>query len=153
MPTAMIQVIRVAINPTPAPAATGRRRTLRSPTMLAVIAERTRMHSSPSRKTSTAMSSMATVLLVCGCVGSGEPWAVTPCQINTPVTIAAATKRKILNPTDLAVFELLIRSDPWRGERRSSAFCISIENDSQLHKVNRYLAVFFLLHDQTTRHP
>src|ERR1700738_713177 len=106
------------------------------------------MHSSPSRKTSTAMSSSATVLLVCGCVGSGAPLAGIPCQIKMPSTMAAATRRKILNPTDLVVFELLVRSDPWRGKKRSSAFCISIENDSQLHKVNRYLVPFFGANDQ-----
>src|SRR5271165_5881728 len=113
--------------------------------MLAVSAESTRMHSKPSRKTSTEMSRTATVLLVCGCVGSGAPLAVIPCQTSTPRTIAAARKRKIWNPirTSLVDLKLLVRSEPWREERRSSAFCISDENDSQLHKVNHIASKFF----------
>ena len=48
-----------------------------APTMLAMIAESTRMHSSPSRKTSTAISRHAGSDLVPGCSGSGVPWAVS----------------------------------------------------------------------------
>jgi hypothetical protein len=57
--TAMDQLISVAPSPTPAPTATGRRYLWRSPVSPAVIAARTRMHSNPSRKTSTAMSKTA----------------------------------------------------------------------------------------------
>src|SRR6266404_3350 len=53
--------------------------------MLAVIAASTRMHSRPSRNTRTPMSRKATVGLVFGCVGSGAPWAVTPCHTITSV--------------------------------------------------------------------
>src|ERR1035438_9024597 len=51
--------------------------------MLAVSAERTRMHSRPSRNTRTAMSSVAAVRLVLGVNGWGAPPAVIACQTRT----------------------------------------------------------------------
>ena len=53
------------------------------------------MHSNPSRNTSTPMSNTATVWPVSGRVGSGEPWAVTPCQTSTPNTNSAAAARAL----------------------------------------------------------
>ena len=64
-----------------------------APDMLAVTAANTRMHSSPSRKTSTPISRNATVALVFGRIGSGAPCSVRPCQMSTPATAAAATER------------------------------------------------------------
>jgi hypothetical protein len=95
MPTAMNQVMSVATKPTPTPTAIGRRFAWFAPTMLAVRAERTRMHSSPSRNTRTAISKVAEAVLVLGAVGSGLPEAVTPCQ----TMIAATAKREIVNTT------------------------------------------------------
>src|SRR5450755_3783822 len=71
--------------------------------MLAVMAEMTRMHSSPSRKTSTPISRMATPDDVCDSVGSGAPEATTPCQTSTAATISPATINKIrstVRPTE-----------------------------------------------------
>src|SRR5580698_10140457 len=61
--------------------------------MLAVSAERTRMHSRPSRNTSTAMSSVAETREEFGVVGSGLPEAVTPCQTKTAATASAERAR------------------------------------------------------------
>src|SRR5579862_4783611 len=98
MLTAMNQVIKVATKATAAPVATGRRWDSFRPTMLAVMAESTKTHSKPSRKTRTAMSRTATVELVRGAVGSGAPAAVSPCQTSRPITRAAATNRADRNP-------------------------------------------------------
>src|SRR6267154_4145942 len=91
--TAMHHVIKVATNARPAPKATGRRCTRFGPVILAVIAANTRMHSNPSRKTRTPISRNATVGLVLGRNGSGAPCSVTPCQIKTATTAAAARQR------------------------------------------------------------
>ena len=93
--TAMNQVMIVAMNPMPAPAITGRRCVCFLPVMLAVMAESTRIHSKPSRNTSTAMLSSAAVGLVFGAVGSGLPPDVMPCQTNTPATMSAASRSKM----------------------------------------------------------
>src|SRR6266480_6302368 len=63
---------------------------------LAVIAESTRIHSSPSRNTRTPISMNATVELVPGCVGSGVPRAVNPCQMISAITKIAAPRRPTL---------------------------------------------------------
>ncbi len=91
--TAINHVIKVAPKPTPAPMATGRRYACFAPVMLAVIAASTRMHSRPSRKTSTPMSRNATVGLVLGRSGSGAPCSVTPCQTRIATTARAAAQR------------------------------------------------------------
>src|SRR5476651_720220 len=62
--------------------------------MLAVSAERTRMHSSPSRNTRTAMSSVAETRLELAAIGSGLPAAVIPCQTSTAATASAESPRK-----------------------------------------------------------
>src|ERR1700677_2896160 len=62
--------------------------------MLAVRAESTRIVSSPSRKTRTAMSRVAAVLLEFGVSGSGFPAAATPCQTRTAATASAESPRK-----------------------------------------------------------
>jgi hypothetical protein len=67
------------------------------PVMLAVIAAITRTHSSPSRNTRTPMSMNATVGLVFGCVGSGMPCVVIPCQIITAIKRIAAARTPIRN--------------------------------------------------------
>src|SRR5271163_1953139 len=95
MPTAMNHVTSVATKPTPTPAAIGRRFAWFAPIMLAVRAERTRMHSRPSRNTRTAMSSVAEAELVRGAVGSGFPEAVNPCQ----TMIAATARSEIVRTT------------------------------------------------------
>ena len=61
------------------------------------MAERTRTHSSPSRKTRTPMSINATVELVEGSVGSGVPWEAIPCQTRTAVTHTAASNKAMRN--------------------------------------------------------
>src|SRR5271168_2771971 len=66
--------------------------------MLAVNAERTRMHSRPSRKTRTAMSSVADAALVRGRVGSGLPAAVIPCQTMTAATASRHSVRANVQP-------------------------------------------------------
>ncbi len=96
--TAMNQVTRLAPNAIAAPSATGLRCARFAPTMLAVMATRTRMHSSPSRKTRTLMSRNAAVGLLCGRSGSGVPWAVIPCQRSSAMTEIAATVRKSIVP-------------------------------------------------------
>ncbi len=58
--------------------------------MLAVIAESTRIDSSPSRNTSTAMSTMRAVD-PCAVVGSGAPPAVTTARMASPTTARAAS--------------------------------------------------------------
>ena len=101
--------------------------------MLAVIAESTRMHSSPSRKTSTAISRTATVLLVCGWVGSGAPFAVTACQINTPSTTAAAIKRTSRNSIlkGLMGAEPVLRSGSLKRDEAELSVLHFNENESQ----------------------
>src|SRR5271170_5491292 len=66
--------------------------------MLAVMAESTRMHSKPSRKTSTPMFRMAAVELVPGFVGSGAPCAAMPCQSRTATTSEAPKAMAVLTP-------------------------------------------------------
>src|SRR5437868_1342969 len=71
--------------------------------MLAVIAASTKMHSRPSRNTRTPMSRKATVGLVFGCVGSGDPWAVTPCHTITAATQVAAAIMPMRNASFITV--------------------------------------------------
>src|ERR1035437_7868214 len=71
--------------------------------MPAVIAASTKMHSSPSRNTSTPMSRSATVGLVWGIVGSGLPCAVTLCHTNIPTTRDTAIARMTLNAGRMAL--------------------------------------------------
>src|ERR1017187_9647863 len=103
MPTAINHVAIVAKKPIPAPHATGRCRHLLLPTMPAVIAASTKMHSSPSRNTSTPMSRSATVGLVCGIIGSGLPCAATPCHTKIPTTSDAAIANMTLNAGRMAL--------------------------------------------------
>src|SRR5436190_2968961 len=63
--------------------------------MVAVIAARTRMHSKPSRKTSTPMSSAAALRPRCGARGSGLPAWLNACQIKTAATVRPATDKAI----------------------------------------------------------
>src|ERR1700722_4684932 len=99
----MNHVTMVATNPIPAPQATGRRCGRLAPTMPAVIAASTKMHSSPSRNTSTPMSRIATVGLVWGVVGSGLPCAVMPCHTRMPTTRDAAIPSMALNARRMAL--------------------------------------------------
>jgi hypothetical protein len=88
--------------------------------MLAVMADSTKTHSKPSRKTSTVMSRTATVGLVCGVVGFGAPAAVAPCHINKPTTRTAATNRTTRN-IHLPVNDMALR------DGMSSAFTANDE--------------------------
>src|ERR1700724_2401249 len=107
MPTAMNQVTSVARKATPAPPATGRRYDSSDFTMLAVIAESTRMHSSPSRNTRTPISKICAREPDPGARGFGLPAAVTPCQINAPITRNAPEIKR------MGRSRLLVR-DVWR---------------------------------------
>src|SRR5579859_957132 len=66
--------------------------------MLAVIAESTRIHSNPSRRTSTPVSTIAAAGVRCDAVGSGFPDAVTPCQTRTPISKTPATLNRTRKP-------------------------------------------------------
>ncbi len=87
------------MKPRPAPVAIGRWYTRVVPLRLAVMAASTRMHSRPSRKTSTPMSMMATVALAWGAVGSGLPPATRLAQ----TAAAASTTRAAASSTRAAV--------------------------------------------------
>ncbi len=64
----------------------------------AVMAARTRMLSSPSRKTSTLMSRIAAAWLVFGAVGSGLPCEVRPCQMSSARIGSSASPPTIHTP-------------------------------------------------------
>src|SRR5580693_3291337 len=51
------------------------------------------MHSKPSRKTSTPMSSVAAPTPKCGARGSGLPAWLNACQIRTAATVRPATDK------------------------------------------------------------
>src|ERR1035437_8839138 len=81
------QVSRVATNAIPAPTAIGRWYRRLGPTILAVIAASTRIHSSPSRKTSTLISS--TTAVWSGGAGAASTDAAHD-ETSTPMTKATA---------------------------------------------------------------
>ena len=89
MRMAMNHVTTVAMKPTITPTPIGRRCVAFDPISPAVIAASTSTHSNPSRKTSSAMLSVAVGALVLGNVGSGDPACVTPAQIRAAVTSSA----------------------------------------------------------------
>ena len=93
---AMNQVTTVAIKPTITPTPIGRRCVAFDPISPAVIAASTSTHSSPSRKTSSAMLSIAVGALVSGKVGSGDPACVTPAQISAAVTSRAPVASPVM---------------------------------------------------------
>src|ERR1700748_2379781 len=95
MLTATNQVTSVARKAMPAPAATGRRYDLSGFPRLAVIAESTRMHSSPSRNTRTPMFRICAREPDPGARGFGLPAEASACQINSPITRNAPGIRKI----------------------------------------------------------
>ena len=70
--------------------------------MLAVMAASTRMHSSPSRKTSTAMSSAFTVDGLPSEFGSGEPPDAMAVQMSTASTMKAPVQTAMRPPTRAA---------------------------------------------------
>ena len=74
--------------------------------MVAVIAAKTRMHSKPSRKTSTLMSSVAALKPMCGARGSGFPAWLNACQIMRARTDRAATDRAAREAIRETEFEL-----------------------------------------------
>ena len=98
MPTTANQVMSVAANASAAPAATGRWYDCVDPFMLAVMAASTRMHSSPSRKTSTAMSSALTVEGLSSDSGSGVPPEAIAVQTSTASTMATPVQTAIRPP-------------------------------------------------------
>ena len=75
------------------------------PVMLAVIAVSTKIHSSPSRNTRTAMPRSAAVGLEIGAVGTGLHPAAMPCQTITPTTVSAATTRAIRKKSQFNILE------------------------------------------------
>ena len=76
--------------------------------MLAVTAVRTRIHSKPSRKTSTPMSSAATLKPKCGTRGSGLPAWLIACQIMMAVTDIPASHSTTKQATREAELELVM---------------------------------------------
>src|SRR5580692_11024957 len=93
MRTATDHVRRVATHPIPTPTETGRRYFLSAPLRLAVTAARTRMHSKPSRNTSTPTSTTAEVLLFPGAAKVELPRVPKPYTIKIPVIRRMPTRR------------------------------------------------------------
>ena len=92
-PTAANQVPIETASPTAPPTAIGLRNDEFDPRRLAVIAARTRMHSRPSRKTSTAELMTAVVFDMCRAVAASEGSGVPSPECQPRMTATQATAR------------------------------------------------------------